>query len=630
TNGTGFQMPDGAIDFVYILGAALNNAQKLMIAEDFYGPFRMRVPMAFFVPAGGVDINVPLHTYTLADNQTPIVDIGVNILSPLQVFSFIQSIPTVDIGIDKLSTVVFADQNYYQPPFEIGGAKYGVFCSTDFLKIYAMKTTVASPSDTDWSNQDGAITLAGSSAVKSLWVVEAGSDLYIATQQVDGRVAFHVFDPGADTWLLKDDQVATVADTNFDSTPTFHGVSIAVRNDGDAIIFYTYHETADNLDGILYGRREGGTWTADIIVFAPDTVFNFKNPVLIGPDSSDRITCVVRDELNTFPGVVTKSLSAANTLSGDDEIDISVDNADFIVAPGVIDDANLISVPYINSDDKISVGQFTSAAVPSPIDLRLAISDNIVEGNGATVLPFVVACLALNSSTPILLYADDATQDLWKDGNALVGETDTEELDAVTINRVSCLKGTSDLLVFYDDAGTTKFLAILIGPTINVPLQLYTLSDNQIPTIEINIDVPVPLQVYTLLDNQVPQVGTSVSITSPLHIFTFIQNIPQVGTSALILVPLEIFNLIPDIPIVGSGVSIASPLQVFNLIPFIPEIAQVDIKPPAHIYTFDDNQIPQVGTSALVTVPLQIFNLIDFIPDIILILEIKPPLHIYS
>ncbi len=593
----------------------------------------------------GVNILPPLQAFTLADNQAPVVDIGVNILSPLHVFSFIQSIPTVDIGVNKLSVVVFADQNYYQPPFEIGAAKYGALCSIDFLKIFAMKTTVANPSDTDWSNQDGSITLAGSSAVKSLWVVEDGSDLHVATQQNNGRVAYHVFDPGTDTWTISDEQVATPGDIDFDVAPANPAVSLALRSDGDVVLVAAYNNISNEVFRVF--TREAGSWTNRGMASITST--DSTGCVVVGPGSSDDIAWHFHRNLDTR----LRGISSINVITGTFGIDATFDTALFITGPGINigDDAYW---PYIDASDKISVAKadLTDLSINSMIS---NISDNIVEGNSVTVIPFIVACLALNGITPILLYADDATQDLWKDGDASVGETDTEELDAVTVNRVSCKKGINDLLVFYNDAGTTKFLLISLatGTVINVPLQSYTLADNQIPIIKTGVNIAPPLQAFTFLDNQVPVVGTSVlvlspvetytfqdnqipivgagaSVAPPLHVFNFIPNTPQVGTSVLVLVPLEIFNLILNIPIVGSGVSIISPLQVFNLIPFIPGIGLVDIEPPTHIYTFDDNQIPQVGTSVLVIVPLQIFSLIDFIPGVSLILEIKSPLHIYS
>lgn len=72
TNGTGFRLENGAIDFVCILGIALAKSQKIMIANDFYGLFRMRVPMPFFVPAvGGGFIPYPNPRYALTGGMQP-------------------------------------------------------------------------------------------------------------------------------------------------------------------------------------------------------------------------------------------------------------------------------------------------------------------------------------------------------------------------------------------------------------------------------------------------------------------------------------------------------------------------------------------------------------------------------
>ena len=70
--------------------------------------------------------------------------------------------------------------------------------TADQYRLVMMKTTTSDPADGDWDEQDGSLLLLGNSQIISMWAVEDGSDIHIATQQANGRVAYHVFDPGMD------------------------------------------------------------------------------------------------------------------------------------------------------------------------------------------------------------------------------------------------------------------------------------------------------------------------------------------------------------------------------------------------------------------------------------------------
>ncbi len=195
---------------------------------------------------------------------------------------------------------------------------------------------------------------------------EADPVIHVATQQENGRVAYHVFDPGTDAWTIRDEQAVPL-----DLTPSTNpACSIALRSDGDVII--TYNDGA-NID---YARREGSIWNTnnEIIALA-------GNGVVVGPDSSDRITIIYRVNAGTLIG--TKSLSSTNALSGSTTVDPLRDNATFVIGPGVIDSANLITIPYIDASNDISTAQWTSAAAPTPINIKADVSDQNVLGHGA-------------------------------------------------------------------------------------------------------------------------------------------------------------------------------------------------------------------------------------------------------
>ncbi len=170
-------------------------------------------------------------------------------------------------------------------------AKYIVLTTTDQAQLHVLKTTISTPGDGDWDSQDSSnsprYTAAPEDAIISFWAYEFNSDIHIATQQASGRVAYHLFNPGDDTWTTVDEFVAAVGDTNFDEVPDQPGVSLSIRADGDVLVFYTYHQTTNDGDGILYAREEGSGWTNDILYAAAASTSAKANPVAIGPDSSD-------------------------------------------------------------------------------------------------------------------------------------------------------------------------------------------------------------------------------------------------------------------------------------------------------------------------------------------------------
>ena len=242
---------------------------------------------------------------------------------------------------------------------------YIPFVTDDGYHIGVMKSSSATPADADWDNQDNVILLAGQSKVGSLWSFEDSGDYHIATQQENGRVAYHVFDPGLDNWDIRDELAVSARDT----PPPNVRCTMGLRADGDVIIYYM---DVANLD---YARREAGVWTTDILLTT-----STDGMVAIGPDSSDRVTVVYGHGLDD---IRTRSLNGANTLGTEVIIDADADNAIVRVGPGVIDSANLISVPYIDGSNDISVAQFTSATGPSDIEIKADVSDKNVAGHGA-------------------------------------------------------------------------------------------------------------------------------------------------------------------------------------------------------------------------------------------------------
>ncbi len=261
-------------------------------------------------------------------------------------------------------------------------AKYGILLTSDRHHIVAMKTTVASPADSDWDNQDNAIVLQSygcESPIKSMWAFEDSSDIHVVTQQESGRVAYHVFDPGTDAWTTADEEVVYPGPTNFEAPPTTPGVSIAVRGDGDVIVAAAYDDaTPDKRIAVIV--RTSGVWSSPSVFDDATAAVDYTNPVLIGPDSSDGITCVHTNVDDSDVEMSFISSTDVITAAGTD-VDDAADTATLLVGPGVMD-GNTIWVAYIDASNDISTRDWTSAASPSFNDINADVSDSTVLGHG--------------------------------------------------------------------------------------------------------------------------------------------------------------------------------------------------------------------------------------------------------
>jgi hypothetical protein len=163
--------------------------------------------------------------------------------------------------------------------------------------------------------------------------------------------------------------------------------------------------------------------------------------------------------------VQTASFTSTNTINSAVEVDDQSDTSQFLAAPGVIDTSNKIYVPYIDSDNQISVASWTSADTPTP-SVDATVGDNTVYGNGLTSAPFVAACLAIDTDSVHLAYADATTQALLYDDDVDGGgATDSEEggSPSLVVDRISINKGTSDLLYVYEEGGAARFGVISLG-----------------------------------------------------------------------------------------------------------------------------------------------------------------------
>ncbi len=293
-------------------------------------------------------------------------------------------------------------------------AKYGVFLNPLTLdRMVVVKTTVGSPADSDWDSQDGEVDFK-TVAVKSLWAVEDGDDIHIVTQQENGRVAYHLFNPGGpDTWTTKNETVAEIGDTNFDVVPANFAVSIALRADGDVIVIAAYNDGSN--ETLRLFSEQGGGWVNEGEATAGTASTDYAGVSMVGPDGSDRVTWIYGDTTND--DVRLQSLTSLDAFETDKSVDADADTATIIVAPGVIDSADKIYFPYIDADNQISIASWTSGDDPT-VAIDSTLTARTVFGHGRTAFPYAAACLALDGSTDVhLAYHDDVSRDIYHEND---------------------------------------------------------------------------------------------------------------------------------------------------------------------------------------------------------------------
>lgn len=373
-------------------------------------------------------------------------------------------------------------QNSYHGPFEISSDFYAILLTGNSHDIVAVRATPASPVDGDWDSSDTPIRIStkyiGPSGeapgdltqdpIRSIWALEDSSDLHVVTQQESGRIAYHVYDPGTLAWTIRDEHIAKTGDTNFGSAaPPIPAASLGRRSDGDVVVVAAYDDAGDETFRVF--TREGTTWTNRGEATAGVASTDYRGVAVIPRDSSDRITWACKDHTNN--DVDLRSIDSSNTLSSVTEVDADVDLADLVVAPGVINSSNVIYLPYIDADNQISAGSWTSGASPT-VSVDDTVGDNSVYGNGRASAPYCAACLAIDGSNNVhLVYVAEGDGDIYYDGAvASGGETDSKIATAAGFAwRVSCRVNADDsaVLVLYSDSGTTTFFShsLAAGPT---------------------------------------------------------------------------------------------------------------------------------------------------------------------
>ena len=330
-----------------------------------------------------------------------------------------------------------------------------------------MKTTVASPGNTDWDSVDGSIMVnrlghSDQNLIASMWAFEHNSDIYVATQQDYGRIALHIFDPSTSAWTTRDEHTGNLDYYRFISTSNVC-VSLSVRANGDVVIIYRNRIAGA---GVRCIRRVGSTWT-DITV----NTTHHNTLICTPPDSTNRITFVIfnagTDDTDTI------SFSSGNALGTEVAVDNSSTNIS--TAEGALGSAVIISneiyAPYLDADESIGIGNWTSADNPSGDVTLASATTNIVATESNSPIKFG---LVANGTDLHVFYINSTDDDIWhsEDVGSGWGATDTNEITGTgVISQLSVAKLTTDIGIIYDDAGTAKFAVYaLAAATTSLPI----------------------------------------------------------------------------------------------------------------------------------------------------------------
>jgi len=327
-------------------------------------------------------------------------------------------------------------------------AQYAVLRS-DTDQLVVLKAIADPNVDGNWSSVERILVV---DPIASLWAVLVGTDLHVATAEAQAggsRWAYSKLDTLTDTWTIKDEQIST----NGLSSTVGDAISLAVRDDGDVIVFY--NRTVAGRDEVVYARREGGAWTADIQV-DDGGIDNFSGAVIVKDTSgSDRMHFFFQDV--TLSDAFQRTLLATNALEAFPAAgDADVSGINHLFGHGMsYDDGGTqrIRCPYRDDTNDVAYAEFDSVDAPGAFTLNTAISDNDVDAQNQTP----VMCSSNDGTDEYLLYSDITTFDLFRDKNKTA---DVELEDAVTVERISCNvynRSGQKLAYLWQDTGTTRY-----------------------------------------------------------------------------------------------------------------------------------------------------------------------------
>jgi len=389
-----------------------------------------------------------------------------------------------------ISGVNMANQNYFHGPFIDGnGNVYVPIPDTTENDPSMFRAT--DPTDS-FTEQDSAGKPAFD-GLNSFWVFQNGDTFHIVTYRLTTSIQYHTFttsDHGStpDEWVITDEEIEAPTDVSASGGVS---CSIVARSDGTIVVIYNGDE--DSSMGNPYARVDynirssGGTWGGPVTLVADEkaAVDWFGSVAVLG--ASNKTHFFFKDDTNSTGK--HRSLTSGDSLGSLEDVDTSIRSEVHVFGPGIFFDdggTERIRVPYLDTvtTRRISLVQI-DADDGSPA-LVAGIADN--PSGAANGSP--IACLAVDGTTGHLLYADTTDFDLYHDQADTPQDsgdwgTDTELLDAVTINRVSynIYTRSGDVVgaYVYDDGGTIKYNEHIItagGDGVAIPIAMHHRSKN--------------------------------------------------------------------------------------------------------------------------------------------------------
>jgi hypothetical protein len=342
-------------------------------------------------------------------------------------------------------------------------AQYVVGLDDSLKRILVWKTTSDPTTLTNWSAQDKALSCGG--VIKSLWAVQDGTDIHIATahshngipNNENGKIEYHVFSTSTDTWTTTRDDVISQGTIN--PADNEYACSIGVRSDGDVVIMYS--SNGESTTSVRYRWKTAtGSWGPVNGELIDDNSSDVHTAGVAVMGASDRLHFFYYDNTNDI--VHHRSLSSGDVLDTQANVDATVSTAALHpIGRGISypDNGNtVVKVPYYDVGEIVAGARFNSQANPT-ISTDSPVSDNDVEIENVSM----IACYAVDVTDTWLLYSGGATsgtdKDIYSDTQEDGGSwgTDTEEQDAVTANRIS--------VGVYDRGGTKLGYVWLDGTT---------------------------------------------------------------------------------------------------------------------------------------------------------------------
>ena len=362
-----------------------------------------------------------------------------------------------------ISGATFTRKNCFVGPFKSSGASFYVVAidtTSNKYAVYKATDPTSSFSEQDSANRPTAAVGAHPGA----WAVQDGDILRMLTPDGNSRNTFyHDFSMATDTWGTKD---VTAVSESTGIIPNI-GCSLVKRSAGDLVGLVYVNETIKGAAWVrtyyVLSTDGGATWSAPTAVGATGVERHvIGNIAILG--ASDRSHFFYTDDTT----LKHRSLSSANSL-GSEETPTSANAVtaqlhNVISGVSYVSGANtVIKTAYrASGSDKLDSIEFNSAATGATVGTA-AFIDNTIFDDGVTTSPRSVhGCMAKDGTTVHCLYADHTTQDLFHDKQTDGGSwgTDVEELDAVTVNAVSCNiydRSGIRLAYVYDDGGTVKY-----------------------------------------------------------------------------------------------------------------------------------------------------------------------------